>query len=79
MYTYKTVPAPTVLIANNKTEQEHAVSMFGELINEECRDGWEFYSLETIAVSVSQGCLAALFGAKDTKTVFNMLVFRKQA
>ena len=78
MYIYKTVPAPTVLIANNDREKANVVNVFGELINQECTDGWEFYSLEAIAVAVKPGCLAVLGGGKQSETIFNMLVFRKQ-
>lgn len=69
---------PTVLVANNDKEKADVVRLFGDLINRECNDGWEYYSLETIAVAVKPGCLGVLTGAKQTETLFNMLVFRKQ-
>lgn len=79
MYTYKTVPAPTNLVVNSDKEREGAVSQFSSLINAECVDGWEFYSMESITVSQKPGCLAAMVGGKETHAYFNMLVFRKKA
>ena len=34
--------------------------------------------MENIAVTQMPGCLAALFGSKETTTYFNMLVFSKE-
>ena len=75
MYTYKTVPAPMNLAIRQETEMAGAVASFGQIINQECRDGWEFYSMETITVTTNPGCFSF---QKPTSNAYNMLVFRKQ-
>lgn len=72
-YAYKTVPAPTILGVKNEKQINDAIRSFANLINQECVDGWEFYSMETIATQIPQGCLG--FGGSKTVT-YNMLVFR---
>ena len=73
MYTYKTVPAPANLIVKKDKDREKVVEQFGDLINKECKDGWEFYSMETITTTTQGGLLS-----KEESIVFNMLVFRKE-
>lgn len=78
MYQYKCIPAPMNLIVKSEKEMGKAVSGFGDLINSNSTDGWEFYSMEQIACTKPAGCLSSLFGAKDNTTYYNMLIFRKQ-
>lgn len=74
MYVYKTVPAPTILGVKNEKQINDAIRNFANYINQECVDGWEFYSMETITTQTPQGCLG-LGGSKIT--TYNMLVFRR--
>ena len=76
MYTYKTVPAPTNLSVRSVNDTLNAVESFSEIINKECVNGWEFYSMETISVSTNPGCFS--LGKRTTPIVLNMLVFRKE-
>ena len=75
---YKCVPAPQNLVIDKRGDEEEAVRSFADIINLEANDGWNFHSMENIAVTQKPGCLAALFGAKDSTTYFNMLVFSKE-
>lgn len=74
MYEYKTVPAPMALNIKNEKEAGKAICGFGDLINAETHDGWEFYSMESITTSEAQGCFGT-GGRKDTH--YNMLVFKR--
>ena len=49
-YEYKTVPAPMVLSIKTEKEAEQAIYNFGNMINREAGDGWEFHSMETITI-----------------------------
>mgnify|MGYP005815326331 CR=1 FL=1 len=49
------------------------------LINEGAREGWEFDQLNNVNIQVAPGCLAGLFGAKETYMRFDMVVFKKAA
>ncbi|MCL2348402.1 MAG: DUF4339 domain-containing protein [Planctomycetaceae bacterium] len=83
-YEYKCVAAPGVLSvmatrgASQVSDEAKTVASYGLIINRECYDGWEFYSMESINVLSQPGCLAALFGVKAGITAYNMLVFRRQ-
>jgi hypothetical protein len=75
---YKCVPAPQNLIISKRGDEEEAVRSFANIINSEANNGWNFHSMENIAVTQKPGCFAALLGTKDTTTYFNMLVFSKE-
>ena len=62
-YEYKTVPAPMVLNIKTEKEAEQAIYNFGNMINREASDGWEFHSMETITTEEAPGCLS---GGKAT-------------
>ena len=72
---YKCIPAPRELVIDKNGSHDGAIRSFADLINSEATDGWKFHSMENIAVTQQPGCLAALFGQKETITYFNMLVF----
>ena len=75
---YKCVPAPSELVIDNKGSYDGAVRSFADIINREAKGGWNFHSMENIAVRQQPGCLAGLFGQKETTVYFNMLVFSKE-
>jgi len=72
-YEYKTVPAPMALNIKNEKEAGTAIRGFGDLINAETEDGWEFHSMETITTSEAPGC----FSTNKKDTHYNMLVFKR--
>jgi len=78
MAQYKCVPAPKELVADKKGSYDAAVRSFADLINQEAYVGWEFHSVENIAVTQKLGRLAGLFGQKEATVYFNMLVFVKK-
>lgn len=75
---YKCIPGPKKLVVNSPNDMNRAVALFAELINQHCVDGWDFFGLEEIAVTNRPGCLAGLLGAKETTTLYNMLIFKKE-
>jgi hypothetical protein len=76
---YKCVPAPKTLVIDKSGSNYGAVRSFADLINREASGGWNFHSMENIAVTQKVGCLAALFGQKEMTTYFNMLVFSRES
>ena len=75
---YKCVAAPRGIVIESGGSSEKAVSSFAGSINSECKDGWNFFSLESIQISEKAGCIAGLFGAKETTKTFNMMIFCKE-
>lgn len=74
-YEYKTVPAPMVLNIKTQKEANLAIANFGDLINMQATDGWEFHSMESITVAEAPGCFS---GGQQKMTNYNMLVFKRQ-
>jgi len=77
MSQYKCVPGPKNLVVNKVEDMDKAVVQFSDLINQHCKDGWDFFALEEVSVTRRPGCLAGIFGARETTVVYNMLVFKK--
>ena len=77
MSEYKCVPGPKTIVVNKIEDMDSAVMEFSILINQNCADGWDFFSLEEITVANKPGCLAGLLGAKEETRIYNMLVFKK--
>ena len=77
---YKKVAAPVgyEIKAGDPKGCEKAVSQYADLIQKEAVGGWELDMIQSIPVTEKPGCFAALFGAKNVTTYFNMLVFKKQ-
>lgn len=77
MAQYKCVPAPKNLVVESDGNMDNAVKSFSDLINSEVAGGWTFYSMEEISVIQKAGCIASLFGGRDTQITYNMLIFKK--
>ncbi len=71
MKEYKVVPGPMNIVVD-KNNQEAAFNRFGDLINQHCVDGWQYHSMETIAVTES-GCM------NNTTVNYYMLIFEREA
>jgi hypothetical protein len=77
MVQYKTVAGPVGLTISAKESYSDAVKQYASIIDKETVGGWVLDCIQQIPVTQKPGCLAGLFGAKDTTIYFNMLVFRK--
>lgn len=77
MKEYKCVPAPAGLTIDSKGSYNNAVTSYASIINQETSGGWQLDFIQSVPVTKKPGCLAALFGASDITTYFNMLVFSK--
>jgi len=73
---YKTVAAPVgyEIKAGDPKGCEKAVAQYADLIQKEAVGGWELDMIQSIPVTEKPGCFAALFGAKNVTTYFNMLL-----
>lgn len=54
-----------------------AAAYLESIVNANARDGWEFYRVDEIGVSVKPGCIAGLFGQKEAFTNYYVVSFRK--
>ena len=56
-----------------------AAQYLENVVNQEARQGWEFYRVDNIGVELRPGCLFALFGQKATYTNYYVVTFRREA
>jgi len=65
------------LFGKAPSTSEVAAKYLEHVVNEEAQGGWEFLRVDTIGVSSSPGCLASLFGAKETIVSYYVITFKK--
>lgn len=56
MKQYKAVSGP-MHINVDKGNTQYAFNLFAEIINREAAGGWEYHSMETIAITEKPGCM----------------------
>lgn len=75
-YDFKMVQLPKTFTLKQDTGKE--IAAYLEKVAEDMSaQGWEFYRVDTVGVSVQPGCFATLFGARETMTNYNVVTFRK--
>lgn len=80
MYTYSMVQVPpNISIAAKGQKGNEAAAYLQGVVNQKAEDGWEFQRVDAIGVNVEAGCLAGLFGQKNTYQTYYVITFRKPA
>lgn len=69
MKQYKAVAGP-MNISVDRGNTQAAFNLFADLINKNAAGGWEYHSMETIAVTEKQGCMKP-----PVATNYYMLIF----
>ena len=74
-YEYKVVP----FIGRIKRKQSAAdvSAQLEAVIDSYASEGWELYQMADVNIEVSPGCLAGLFGGKQSYVRFDQLIFRR--
>jgi len=60
-------PAPT----------EVAAAYLEKTVNDMASQGWEFQRIDPIGVISSPGCIAGIFGAKESVSTYYVITFRR--
>ncbi|MFD2641870.1 hypothetical protein [Pseudomonas japonica] len=80
MYVYKMVQVPPNVEVQAKNHKgNEAAAYLQQVVNSHAEDGWEFYRVDTIGVSVQPGCFDAMFGKKATVSDYYVISFRRPA
>lgn len=86
MYEYAMVQVPPNLALQGKHWLSKAPDVGGvaaaylhAVVNEWAQQGWEFQRVDTIGITSSPGCIAGLFGAKQTIVQHYVVTFRRPA
>ena len=75
MATYKVVP----FIGKIKSSQSagEVSSQLESVINQHASQGWTLDQIQSVNIEVKPGCLAGLFGAKESYVKFDQIVFKQ--
>ena len=80
MYQYKMIQVPPNIEVQAKQHKgNEAAAYLQTIVNANACDGWEFYRVDAIGVSVKPGCLAGLFGQREAFSTYYVVSFRKPA
>ena len=77
-YQYKMSQIPPSISVRGQEQGTEAASYLESQANEQARQGWEFYRVDTVGVEVSPGCIGGLLGQKATYTNYFVITFRKE-
>lgn len=78
-YEYKMIQAPSTIEVEEKERRGNEAAYYLQsLANEQAAQGWEFYRVDTVGVVSKPGCLASLFGAKETFYEYYVVTFRRE-
>lgn len=79
MYKYRTVQLSQNIQVEMKNHQGNEAAVYlGQIISQQAEQGWDFYRVDTIGVSVQPGCLDALLGKKAEQTNYYVATFRQK-
>lgn len=75
MAKYKVVP----FIGKIKSSQSagEVSSQLESVINQHASQGWTLDQIQSVNIEVKPGCLAGLFGAKESYVKFDQIVFKQ--
>ena len=76
-YEYRVVPF--IGRINDDQGADIAAKQLNELIAKNTYGEWELHQLADVNIEVKPGCLAGLFGAKESYIRFDQLIFKKPA
>jgi len=78
MYQYKMVQVPPNIEVQAREHRGNEAAAYLEgVVNSNAGQGWEFYRVDAIGVSVRPGCLAGLLGGKRVTSTYYVVTFRK--
>lgn len=78
MYIYKMVQVPPNIEVRAKEHRGNEAAVYLEnVVNSYAEDGWEFYRIDTVGVSVKAGCFDALLGKKNMLSSYYVISLRK--
>ena len=78
-YEYKIIQIPPNIEVQSNEQQGQARARFLEaMLNEQIKDGWEFYRIDNMGGVVNPGCLGSLMGQKQAHEIFCVVSFRKK-
>lgn len=69
---------PTIQVKQKEFVGNEAAYFLQTTANQYAAQGWEFYRVDSIGVSVQPGCLGIIMGHKQELLSYYVLTFRRQ-
>ena len=77
-YEYKMVQVPPGISVQSKDHRgNEAAAYLQTIVDSHAQDGWEFYRVDEIGVTVKPDCIAGLFGQTDSYSLYYVVSFRR--
>ncbi len=77
-YEYRMIQIPpSISVPAKEWRGQEAAFYLQSIANEQTAQGWEFYRVDRVGVVVQPGCLAALFGARQSLIEYFVVTFRR--
>ncbi|WP_445399897.1 hypothetical protein [Zobellella sp. An-6] len=78
VYEYKMVQVPPNISVEKKNHKgNEAAAYLQDIANTMANDGWEFYRIDSVGVSVQPGCFGALTGSRAEQSLYYVISFRR--
>ena len=79
-YEYKMIQVPPNITVKSRNHQGNEAAYYLQSIaNEQAGDGWDFYRVDAVGVTLEPGCIGGLFGRKAIQQQYYVITFRKDA
>ncbi len=75
-FEYRMIQVPRTLFTKRSKGSE-AATYLEITVNDEAKQGWEFYRIDQFSVEEPAGCLFALYGVKTVNRDFHVITFRR--
>jgi hypothetical protein len=78
-YVYKMVQIPpSIEVGQGVSVGQKAASYLERVVNVQAREGWDFYRIDSIGITVPPGCLGAFLGAHAANLEYYVVTFRRR-
>ena len=78
-YEYKMIQIPpTISVQASQHKGNEAAQYMEAIANSHSEQGWDFFRVDTLSVSIPAGCLAAMFGDKGSQSQYYVMTFRRR-
>lgn len=69
---------PNISVDMKDHKGSEAAAYIQDIVNRFAEDGWEFYRIDSVGVSLQPGCLGGLSGQKAQNSIYYVISFRKE-
>jgi hypothetical protein len=77
-YRYHVVPFLAQVNSRDSRSADRIAAQLQSVIDTNVTEGWEFYRIDQVQVSVKRGCLGALLGQKETLMALDHVILRRE-